>query len=97
MSGALTPPSTTEMIAFLRAYFGERVLNERVRNNHHVFTVRDRPEDPSVPLDRQHIGEKTLHNILQCAGIKVSEYRSLAANPKLLKQYVKEKRREAGE
>lgn len=96
MSGALTPPSTDEMIAFLRARFGPLIKHEGVsKNNHYVFQIEGRHEDSSVPLDRKHIGERTLHNILQCAGITVKEYRALAGTPGQLKAYVKDKRREA--
>jgi hypothetical protein len=87
-------PSSSDCIQFIRLYFGPQVKHEYVSpNNHHVFIVEGRTEPISIPLERDSIADRTFHNILQCAGINVQEFRQLAGDSKKMRDYLKSQRK----
>ncbi|MEP0814553.1 MAG: hypothetical protein HRF49_07805 [bacterium] len=92
---SISPPDTEHLLKFLRAYLGERITAEyNAGGSHRILSVDGCESDIAVTLDDPCIPMETLRNILRCAKISFKDYSELAGTPKLLKAYLKKKKRE---
>lgn len=90
----LKEPSSDDCIRFLRAYFKDRLLEERSpRGDHFVLIIDGLRQAISVPLNRDRLAPSTFRNILKVAEIDRSTYLELAGTRSKLKQFLKSSRK----